>query len=402
MNLAHQRILMFAEAATLAHVGRPLVLARALTAHGCEVVFARPASYAWMTHDDALETVDLRCQPSREFARRLDTGRPLYDLSTLENYVADDLALIRAFRPDCIVGDFRLSLSVSARLAGIPYATICDAYWSPEAPLDPVLPVLPFTRFTPITFAARLFRAVAPIAFRIHARPIEALRRAHGLPGFNHDLRYCYTDADLRLFANPSALFPEVRSHAGAQFVGPVAWSPSAPLPDDFPDEAGIIYVSMGSSGNVEVLARLFDALLRFDAPVVVTTAGRRTPPAPKSSRFHLYDFLPGPQALARVRLMVCNGGSPSTNQALVAGIPILGIPSNMDQFLNMKAIETYGAGLTCRADRSSPSLLTRTLERLLSEETCREHAAALAASITTDDSPPAEYLKALLGKPAP
>ncbi|MGL1833264.1 nucleotide disphospho-sugar-binding domain-containing protein [Rhodocyclaceae bacterium SMB388] len=394
------RVLFFAEGATLAHVARPFVLADALSTAGFDLRFARPPAFDWLTRGAAFSVLDLACQPAETFARRLARGEPLYDLATLEAYVAADLALIRELRPDIVIGDFRLSLSVSARLARVPYATICDAYWSPEAPAEaPPLPVLPFTRFMPIPLAEALFRAVSPLAFRLHARPMEALRRAHGLPGFDHDLRRCYTDADLRLFANPAALFPAVRPHAGAAFIGPIAWSPPGRLPDDFPDEGDLIYVSMGSSGNIKVLSALFDALSRQDRPVVVTTAGRPVPPPPAGSRIRLYDFLPGRDAIARARLVVCNGGSPTTNQALAAGVPVLGIPTNMDQFLNMRAIQTAGCGLTVRADRASPERLRSAIEALLPPTApYRANAQALQADpAPTGAGPAADALATLL-----
>lgn len=357
------KVLFFAEGATLAHVARPFVLAEGLPPETFEVVFARPQGYEWLTRDARFQIVDLPCQAAAVFAQRLAQGRPLYDLATLTCYVETDRALIRQFRPDVIVGDFRLSLAVSARLEGVPYASLCDAYWSPEAPLEPPpLPVLPFTPFVPIALAERLFAWISPIAFRIHARPMELLRRSFGLPGIGPDLRLAYTDADLRLFASFPSLFPDVRTHAGAQFIGPVAWSPKMELPAGFPDEAGLIYVTMGSSGRTNVLAALFDELAQFGTPTVVATAGRKLPATPKSRNIKIFDFLPGDKVMARSRLAICNGGSPTTTQALLAGVPVLGIPSNMDQMLNMLALLRDECGLLVRADRANPTRLRNAL----------------------------------------
>lgn len=152
MSETLMKVLFFAEGATLAHVGRPFVLAQGLNPAHFDVSFARPHSYAWLTNDAAFRCLDLDCQESTIFAHRLDRGLPLYDFQTLTSYVEQDLALMDMIKPDVVVGDFRLSLSVSARLRGIPYITICDAYWSPERPLRPALPVLGFTRFVPISW----------------------------------------------------------------------------------------------------------------------------------------------------------------------------------------------------------------------------------------------------------
>ena len=369
MNVERLRILLLAEGSTLAHVGRPLVVARLLHRAGAEVVLARPSHYAWMTAGESFPVVELAAQAPEEFARRLDSGRPLYALDTLRQYVEDDRALLRQQRPDAVIGDFRLSLSVSARLERVPYATLCDAYWSPETPLDPILPVFPWTRFLPLAVVQPLFRSVAPIAFRLHARPMEELRRLHGLSGYGHDLRLCYTDADLRLFANPRALFPQVREHAGAAFIGPLAWSPDfAELPKLKSPDHALIYVTMGSSGSPEVLRALLPALEKFDSDIVLTTAGKPLPKGLNPGRARIFDYLPGERVCAQASLVVCNGGSPTTNQALAHGVPILGIPQNMDQFLNMRAIEHAGAGLMLRTDRIEQRVLQRSLARLLNE----------------------------------
>ena len=49
-------------------------------------------------------------------------------------------------------------------------------------------------------------------------------------------------------------------------------------------------------------------------------------------------------------------------------GVPVIGVASNLDQFLNMQAIERAGAGLTLRADHYSKDRLVGAVDRLLKE----------------------------------
>jgi UDP:flavonoid glycosyltransferase YjiC (YdhE family) len=67
-----------------------------------------------------------------------------------------------------------------------------------------------------------------------------------------------------------------------------------------------------------------------------------------------------------RSSLVICNGGSLTTYQALSSGVPILGLCANMDQLLNMNAIERLGAGLTLRAARVLPDQLQVSAQKLL------------------------------------
>jgi len=110
----------------------------------------------------------------------------------------------------------------------------------------------------------------------------------------------------------------------------------------------------------------------------VLTTAGKPLPKGLNPGRARIFDYLPGERVCAQASLVVCNGGSPTTNQALAHGVPVLGIARNMDQFLNMRAIERFGAGLTLRADRVTPNALADALERLFEQPTHRLQAGRL------------------------
>lgn len=388
------KVLFFAEGATLAHVARPLVLAQRLDAKFFEATLCRPQAYSKLTENLPFKVLDLDCQDASVFSEKLDRGSPLYDFDTLCRYVATDLALIDQVKPDIIVGDFRLSLSVSARLRSIPYITICDAYWSPERALNPPIPDLGFTRFIPTKISESLFRKFAPFAFKLHARPLERLRSRFNLPSLGYDLRRCYTDADLRLFANFPALFPEVRPNAHADFIGPITWSPKYDENLDFLEGSSpLTYITMGSSGNPDVIVRLLPILEKIGSRIVVATAGKALPAirSDMPSTF-IFDFLPGTTVCQKADLVICNGGSPTTSQALNCGVPVIGIAQNMDQLLNMKAIVDYGAGILVRSDKSSFSNLDDAIKKVFHSPQYRNRSKTLAESLPNED--PAQILE--------
>ena len=352
------KVLCFAEAVTLAHVARPVALARALDTARYDVVLACASRYAAFSQSRAWSSVELESVAPEQFSKALAEGAPLYDLDTLKRYVQADLALIRAHQPDLVVGDFRLSLSVSARLMKRPYLAIANAYWTPFSPPCFPLPVLPLTRLLPIPAARALFSVFRPLAFRLHCRPMNQLRAFHGLPSLGADLRRVYTDADHLLVADDPALHPLVGNSQAFSFIGPLAWSPDRPWPAE--DAAGpglsttpMVYVALGSSGPSAALELVLEALSAMPVRVMAATAGK---PAPASvpANARVFDYLPGDKAAARAALVVCNGGSLAVQQAFAAGVPVLGVASNMDQFLNMAPVVAAGAGLLLRADRLS------------------------------------------------
>lgn len=390
--MAAKRVLFFAEAVTLAHVARPIVLARALLPTGIEPVMACSPRYRRFYETEPWQTLPLNSIPSEQFLRALARGSPVYDLPTLRNYVAEDLRLIDSVKPDLIVGDFRLSLSVSARLAGVPYATVTNAYWSPYiANKDYPLPVLPITRLLPLPLAAALFKLAIPIAFNQHCKPLNRLRSEHGLPELGDDLRRIYTDADFTLYADAPGMFPTEPLPSNHQFLGPMVWSPPVPLPpwwNALPDDGRpVIYVTLGSSGSAKLTGTVIDVLAELPVTVIASMAGA-PPPARTSANVFTADYLPGTVAAARSQLVVCNGGSLTSYQALLVGVPVLGIASNMDQFLNMEALVAANAGTTMRADRMRVRSLVSAAQSLLVRSISRGGATPLAASNSAHIAP--------------
>ncbi|MFT7774354.1 glycosyltransferase [Roseateles sp.] len=363
------RIALFAEAVTLAHVARPIALARAIAPRGHKLMLACDPRYAAFTADGPWQREDIRSIPGAQFNEALAKGTPVYDLDTLDAYVREDLRLLEAFKPDLVVGDFRLSLSVSARLAGVPYMAITNAYWMPQYEGGYALPVIPLSRMLPLPLAAALFHTFRPLAFIAHCRPMNQLRKRYKLPTLGNNLRRAYTDADHRLIPDLASLYPVGGPSSTHTYIGPLSWSPALRTPDwwDAPagKEMGGVYVTLGSSGNTSLLPLILEALKDLPVLVLVSTAGAPAPSnAPANAR--LASYLPGDAAAQRSRLMISNGGSLSTQQALAAGIPTLGIASNMDQFLNMAPVEAAGAGITLRADRLSQGAIRHAAQTLL------------------------------------
>lgn len=386
-----QRILFIAEAATLAHVARPLVLSAALDPGGFDIGFACDPRCQWLLRDFPGRYVPLPSMGSDHFLAALTRGTPLYNEAILQRYVRDDLKLLDEAKPDMVIGDFRLSLSVSARLARIPYLAISNCYWSPywRPPRYPVpnLPLL--TGLLPLSLAGLLFQLARPMAFALHCRPLNRVRRNHGLPSLGNDLRRIYTDADYVLYADIPELYPGVNLPAHHHFIGPLVWSPPIPAPDWWNKISGdrpIVYLTLGSSGQASLLPEILNSLGALDITVIAATAGGKLPDAIPGNAY-VTQYLPGGDAARRARLVICNGGSPTAHQALAAGVPVIGIASNLDQFLNMGTIVRAGAGEIIRTDRFSSSALAMLVAKLLRESEYTTAARQIAGIIAGHDA---------------
>lgn len=396
MNKAHPQgadkrpcVLFFGEAVTLAHVARPRVLAGALSSERYDVHFACDPRY-----EAAARPMDFPFHPihslsSAEFLHRLATGQRLYDIALLRAYVEQDIALIEALKPDLIVGDFRLSLAVSAPRCGVSYMTITNAYWSPYARAPLPLPELGMNRLLGLSLARSIFRMVRPLAFAYHAAPLNRLRSEAGLPPLGSDLRRVYTHADHTLYADVPELIPTYDAPSCHHYLGPILWSATSTRPlwwDEVPADKPLIYISMGSSGRSDLLPTLAQASLETKGVGMIATAGR-TELASVPGKIYVADYLPGDEAVARADMVICNGGSPTAYQALAAGKPVLGVPSNLDQHLNMHYLDEAGLGLTVRSEQADVTRLRRAIETLLFDENYRRRTSQFAQTMARHDA---------------
>src|SRR5204863_9806318 len=148
------------------HATRPFVLARSLDPAEYEVHFACAKRFQFICADAPFPCLEIDSIPTDRFLTALSAGTRLYSSRTLEKYVHDDLKLIQAIRPDIIIGDFRLSLAVSAKLAGVPHLALANAYWSPYTIRRQFpLPDVSFARALGVRAAGGLFGLAQPIIF---------------------------------------------------------------------------------------------------------------------------------------------------------------------------------------------------------------------------------------------
>jgi len=168
LRMATRRVLFVAENVTLAQVVRLATLARGLEGTGYEVHFACAAFEPGVFRRTTFTRWHLPSVAAAESLRRVEQGRRIYDEKTLGTYVEHELELFAKVEPDLVVGDFRLSLSVSAPVAGAPYAALINAYWSPYAIDDRFpLPDHPLVELLGVKLAKRLFPLAFIRAFRL-------------------------------------------------------------------------------------------------------------------------------------------------------------------------------------------------------------------------------------------
>jgi UDP:flavonoid glycosyltransferase YjiC (YdhE family) len=400
-----RRILFVTENITLAQVVRLATLAAGLPRDEYEVHFACSDFDPLIFEGTAFQHWPLYTIDRERGFKALAKGERMYDVKTLERYVTDELRVLDEVKPAVVVGDFRLSLAVSAPLRGVHCGSLINAYWSPYAVREkwPV-PDHPIVRLVGVERAEKYFPQALPKVFGHFAAPLNSVRKRHGLSEFetlSHQL--CFGD---------SVLYPDVPelcplssdAPASHHFLGAVQWSPRVAAPSALADDPTLpmVYVTLGSSGDVAALPTVLEGLEGLPIRGVLATAGRAAP-ARVPANFVVADYVPGELLASQALFVVTNGGSSTGYQALAAGVPVLGIPSNLDQYLAMQALERAGAGVTLRSGGLTRDQVRKAAVRLLDARAMKRAAEAAAVQFAAWNCHERfqNWLSNLLGEPS-
>jgi UDP:flavonoid glycosyltransferase YjiC (YdhE family) len=218
--------------------------------------------------------------------------------------------------------------------------------------------------------------------FQLHTSGFNRIRRDYGQTPVK-SLQEMYTLATSTLYLDLPSLITINRPPPNHTFLGPVLWEPRIPLPSWWNEVEGkrpLIYVTLGSSGDLRTAKPLLEALGNLPVTAVMATAGQRLSGLPRN--VFVADYLPGLQVIKSAQLVISNGGSPTTYQALYCGVPVLGLPSNLDQYLMMESVVKKRAGLFIRSGKASSNDIRRAVETLLGDETYRSAASELQAEM--------------------
>jgi len=400
-----RRILFVGNGVTLAHICRPLQLAHRLDPHRYEVHFACDVRYRPMLESLVGQFHAIHTQDSCDFLAALAEGRPPYSSATLCTDAEEDLNLLDEVQPDLVVADFRLSMRIATTLRHIPYATITNTHWSPYFRGRYRLPDMPNlwpARIIGARRMAQLAEVLLPPMFARYAWPMTQARRKFGLPSLGMRLQRVYTEADHVLYAEAEEMNPMVSVPTHHHFIGPIVWEPPIHLPywwNALPDDCPLIYVSMGSSGSIDLLPTIVQGLANLPVCVVLSTAGRTTLQN-LPDNVHTADYLPGSRVASLAALVIGNGGSMMLHQCLKVGVPMLAIPSNMDQQMTIAPFVARNAVRELRLASVSPASIRDSVMTMLSStryyESSKDIAQVLASYDPTERF--ASFLNTLFG----
>jgi MGT family glycosyltransferase len=148
--------------------------------------------------------------------------------------------------------------------------------------------------------------------------------------------------------------------------------------------ERPLVYVSLGTTFN-DALAfyeACFEAFAEQPYDVLLSTGGRAMTLSEAPPNVRVVPFAPQMDVLARASVFVTHGGMNSANEGLWSGVPMVVVPQRGDQFLVAGRMAELGAGIALMPPEVTPQRLRGAVGRVLVEDSFREHARALGASL--------------------
>jgi UDP:flavonoid glycosyltransferase YjiC (YdhE family) len=333
------RFLLSAAGNTLSHLAKCLALGEALAARGHEVHLA---AAEWRSgflrglgvpHEVLPEPGDVDRAPAPTLA--------WFRAPRFEACVRAEAELIRRIAPDRVLGVFRFTGALSARLAGAPYdALVCGCMTPACAETLGFAPGEPGER-----------EQAQAVAFFRHAAASRAAAALQRLGLHRVDDAWALLLGD-RTFLWDMPEFQPLRPDPHLVHVGPIRW-------DGWPVDPGaaerlealrppVAVISFGTGGgHGAVAARLAEVLQRLGYSIALAAGGREHPAWPAAGpRFAAFDFLPVDRALERASVVACHGGQGIAFEAMRRGLPLLVMPFQPEQSQNGRCLERLGCGI--------------------------------------------------------
>jgi UDP:flavonoid glycosyltransferase YjiC (YdhE family) len=284
-----------------------------------------------------------------------------------------EVALLKSYRPDRVLGVFRFTLKTSARISGVPYDSLVCGCMIPDSG-----EVLGFA-------AGEEGREIQQIIlegfYRYAGSKIGAALVAFGLPKSNGDIRHMLKGERTLLWDFPE--FAPLPKNPGLHHVGPLAWHN---WPYDIVDpamlddrERPLAVVAFGTcTVSLPAARRIIRVLIDLGYRVLMAAGGQSEfmNILPGEPHLTVYSYAPLNVILPHASLLVTHGGQMTVFEALLHEIPVIVMPFQPEQNHNGVCLERMGCGkrlVPSRPFQGNPGIYSEALEQMTDEEiACR------------------------------
>jgi UDP:flavonoid glycosyltransferase YjiC (YdhE family) len=178
-------------------------------------------------------------------------------------------------------------------------------------------------------------------------------------------------------------------SNSKVRFVGALPTPAGQPeLPDwwqQIDPTKRLVLVTQGTIANRDLGQVIAPALValggREDVTIIVTTGGQPAEAIPVAipANARIASFLPYPQIMSEIDLLITNGGYGTVNMAISHGIPIISAGLTEDKEEVSAHVQWSGAGIDLRANQATPEAIKHAVDEIFTQPRYRGRAQQLS-----------------------
>lgn len=322
-------------------------------------------------------------------------------LDTIPAQVRDINAVVAKYAPDVIVADKALwALPLVLReqcpipVVVLSHIALClqpgDAGPVPGRAMAP-------RRTWFERLVARSFDVMSAFATRDAMRTATRIRADYGLPAVTRRVTELLGTMDLYLIPTcPSFDYSRIDLPPSVKYVGPCLWPPvpNRPPHRELREIRPRVLVEEGSlyTEDAVLLRAAIAGLANLRADVTIV-AGRGRDIASLGSgelapNIKIRPWKPLVELIRDADVVVSNGNSDSAMAALSGGVPLLVVPSILDQAEIAMRVSVCGAGITISERNCTPAHVRSAVELLLAEPAYQRQAMRMAAELNSLGGP--------------
>lgn len=381
-----KKVLVVADANYLAHVSRTLEIAKTLRNTGeYDVVFAGDGKFMKLPKNEGFEldsVFTVARERTLELARRAGFVSYSWWSDIVQRSIESDVECIGRHNPDLVIGDMHWSLAASCRMMKVPYVSITNAHWTKYSDIrmrglnDHVTSTLLGKRL-----GGMLLDHLKQYILFYWAIPYILHGRKNNLRTGKSRTLFDIIEGDMTFLADIPEYGPTRNLPDHYKYVGPILWEPT------FPDPAWLkkldrsrptFYFTMGSTGSSKFFDEAVKTFGESKYQILITSGGLPLDIGKIPKNCYIEDFAPGRHLMEVSDVVVNHGGNGTVYQALLSGVPIVGIPSHVDQELNLQRVEKLGFGLQLSQKNLSTRKFIDALEHVLNDKRYKRNAMRL------------------------
>lgn len=395
-----------------------LAIATALRRHGHEAAFYSAAGTSRFVEAEGFRLFPFEAVEESHYLRVQDSERHTnghrqslrvahqalrhWLVDSIPGQVADLRAIIDDWHPDAVVIDVAMWGAMTILWESVPIPVVMVALMGPTIP-GPDAPAWGFGLPRPRTARARAASKVLTKATELAGvglrRRINDMRSEHGLEPLGMSMNAFGGRLPLFLVPNiPELDYDRHDLPPSVHYFGPCLWHPpeqpgTAEWLDSIPGDRPWVHVTEGTSHYHEpfLLEAAATALAGRPLEAILTTGGKRDPasiaaaPAPN---VHITRWLSHGELLPRCAAVVTTGGAATVMSALVAGVPLVVVPTGWDKPDNARRVVEAGAGIRLAPKHCTPEALRAAVHEVLRDPVYAGRARQLAKALAEAPGP--------------